>query len=417
MINNLDVLCNEIDLLKRNIFLFGHCNASLELADLLESRGFTVKAILDNSVEKNGISYKNIKVIFPTDINYISDDSKSVVLIVSRFYASMSQQLREIGYNGLIRKIIDYNTYAEYSLSDDTVNRMIKRKDCGIKGLMDLSLKYPQTYKVFCPFPALGDIYFMISYWEEYAHKRSIGAVVFCVVSKVLKDVISLFGEYQVEVYDQAVLDSMIQAVIYTNDENSFIAHQDRPYVINLHKALYNKRITLEQIYCCGVYGLPQNTLPAKPMGKLGVCKGTGQIKKGKTVIISPYAKSVTPIDKRIWDRIVEYYTGQGYECYTNVFGDEKPLDHTVGISPSILELISVVEYAGTFIGIRSGLCDVIHEADAKKIVLYPDYYYCDTKWKAIDIYRLSNCINIEVGDDDYEKGFDIIDIIKNMDS
>lgn len=67
-----------------------------------------------------------------------------------------------------------------------------------------------------------------------------------------------------------------------------------------------------------------------------------------------------------------------------------KPLIGTESISPSLLELRSVVERAGTFIGIRNGLCDVIREAKAKKIALYPDYNYCDTKWKAIEMYWIN---------------------------
>lgn len=31
-------------------------------------------------------------------------------------------------------------------------------------------------------------------------------------------------------------------------------------------------------------------------------------------------------------------------------------------------------------------------------MALYPDYNYCDTKWKAIDIYALEGWENIEVG-------------------
>ena len=71
------------------------------------------------------------------------------------------------------------------------------------------------------------------------------------------------------------------------------------------------------------------------------------------------------------------------------MIGDEKPLDRTEAISPSLLEMKSVVERAGIFIGIRSGLCDILREAKAKKIALYPDYNYCDTKWKSIDIYYI----------------------------
>ncbi len=60
----------------------------------------------------------------------------------------------------------------------------------------------------------------------------------------------------------------------------------------------------------------------------------------------------------------------------------------------------STVEYAGTFIGIRSGLCDVIRTANCKKIALYPDYQYCDTKWKSIDMYAIEGFENIVVKDD-----------------
>ena len=172
-------------------------------------------------------------------------------------------------------------------------------------------------------------------------------------------------------------------------DENCFIAHQDRPYVVNLAKALYIKKIPLETMYCCGVYGLPADTVPNRPRQDLPVFNDIESIPYGKAVIFSPYAKSVTAIDQKVWVDAINYYVNAGYECYTNVNGDEKPLAGTKAISPSLLEMRSVVERAGTFVGLRSGLCDILREAKAKKIALYPDYNYCDTKWKSIDIYYI----------------------------
>lgn len=94
---------------------------------------------------------------------------------------------------------------------------------------------------------------------------------------------------------------------------------------------------------------------------------------------------------------MVAYYADKGYQCFTNVAGEEKPLAGTVAISPGISEIESVVEHAGTFVGIRSGLCDVIRSANARKIALYPDYNYSDTRWKAIDIYALNGWENIVI--------------------
>ncbi len=404
MESNLISIINEMNLSDRKIFLFGHCASTLELIDLLEEKAFTVTAILDNSKAKQGLFYKDAEVVCPDKIISLAgeyQEQTSIVLITSRFYASMQKQLRDLGYKGPIRKLIDYNTYADYSLSKETIARMTAREKHGEEMTSELERKHGSAFKVFCPFNALGDIYIMMSYWDAFAQKRGIEKVVFCVSGKVLADIIAMFGDHPVEVFEQKKLDAMIQAAIYTQDQNSFIAHQDRPYVINLHKALYIKKIPLELIYRCGVFGLPKDTAPAVPKFANKEYTNLDLIPSGKSVIFSPYAKSVTAIDDKIWADAVYYYSSNGYKCFTNVVGDELALEDTEPISVPLAEMISVLEKAGTFIGIRSGLCDVMRTANCKKIALYPDYNYCDTKWKAIDIYCIEGFENIslETGD------------------
>ncbi len=404
MVANLEEISRSVELAQKNIFLFGHCNATLELVDLLESKNIKASAILDNSINKQGKVYKGIEVVSPERIVELAGDApveESMVFITSRFYAAMHNQLRELGYEGPVRKLIDYNTYAEYSMSEDTIDRMTAREKHGEELLNKLYETYHGHFITFCPYNALGDIYFTMSYWEAFAQKRGIGDTVFCVPSPVLVDVIRMFGDYPVSVYEQKELDAMIQAALFTHDENTFIAHHDRPYIINLSKALYIKKIPLEKIFCCGVFGLPVETIPSKPRHNINIYSDIEAIPEGKSVIFSPYAKSIIPLEPNIWRSAVDYYSGLGYKCFTNVVGDEKPLGGTEPISPSIMELTSVVERAGIFIGIRSGLCDVIREAKAKKIALYPDYNYCDTKWKAIDMYWIEQFDkNILAGED-----------------
>ena len=122
-------------------------------------------------------------------------------------------------------------------------------------------------------------------------------------------------------------------------------------------------------------------------------------MEKGNSVIFSPFAKSVPVFPAAFWRDIVKYYKDKGYSCFTNVAGKEHPLPGTLGISPDISQMQSAVEYAGTFVGIRSGLCDVIKYAKCRKIALYPDYCYCDTRWKAIEMYALEGWENIAVKD------------------
>lgn len=162
---------------------------------------------------------------------------------------------------------------------------------------------------------------------------------------------------------------------------------------------IYIKCIPLETIYKCGVFGLPLETEPYRPF-RWEEYPALDEIVPGKAVIFAPYAKSVTTFDEAFWKPIVTDFRERGYQCFTNVVENEKPLAGTRGISPGIAQMKSVVQRAGNFIGIRSGLCDVIRYARCKKIALYPDYNYSDTKWKAIDMYAIDGWENIVVDGD-----------------
>lgn len=232
MVENCRKMEENIPLKQKKIFLFGHCNATEELADLLIERGYIPEAI---------------------------------VCIVTRFYESMYAQLRKLGFNGEVRKLVDYNSYAEYSLADETIERKSKRIEHGRFMIEELERKYPGYFRIFCPFSALGDLYFCMSYLPCFLKMHGKKKYAMCVAGNGSARVAELFDDCPVEVVKQNDLDAAIQAELYRKDKNAFIAHQDRFYVVNLSKALYCRKIPLEKIYCCGVFGLPQRTEPVSP--------------------------------------------------------------------------------------------------------------------------------------------------------
>ena len=403
MVANLERLIQDGLIQEKKIYLFGHCNATEELAKLLTERGFSIEAILDNNRAKQGKRFRGIVVQAPETV-LAAESEQAVVCIVARAYAEMADQLRRLRYQGAVYKLTNYNSYAEYSLSEETIASKKMRMEKGIRLLGRMERKHPGCFRILCPFSALGDVYLAMAYLPHFLEKRQIcsrraESCVIGVIGKACAGVVGIFGDYKIEVLAQEEMDQIVQAVLYTKDTRSFIAHQDRPYAVNLHKALYAKRIPLEQIYCCGVFGLHGGEKAFAPIclhsyGELG------QIKEGRAVVFSPYAKSVTELPDALWKEIVDSYLERGYQCFTNVAGEEQPLDNTVPISPAISEIQSVAERAGTFIGIRSGICDVLKEAKCRKVALYPDYNYCDTGWKAIDMYALDGWENIVVNDE-----------------
>ena len=398
MLYNLNEYCDKDALRAGSIFVFGHCEASQVLIDELLKRDLKPVGILDNNEKKLGIEYRGVFVGAP-DLVLSHNSENTVVLLVTRFYEQMKIQLVSMGFKGRVIKLVDYNTYAEYSLSIDTINRKTERVRHGEEILYGLKKKFEGALLVFCPFNALGDVYFCMSYLPFFLQKKGIDKYSIIVPSAGCAEVAGLFGAEQISVLKQNELDAAVQAVIYLKDDGSFIAHQDRPYIINLHKALKVKKISLEEIYRVGIFGLEKDTIACKPFNWVDYGR-LDEINDGRAAILSPYAKSVTTLPDGVWNTIVDNLKGKSYQVFTNVIGDEKTLPGTIPISPKLNEMKSVVERADLFIGIRSGLCDILRTANCRKIALYPDYYYGDTNWKSIDMYALEEFENIVAGED-----------------
>lgn len=126
------------------------------------------------------------------------------------------------------------------------------------------------------------------------------------------------------------------------------------------------------------------------------------------SVLIAPYAKTVDGIGVEFWKSIADKLTVMGYKVYTNVAGKEQPIQNTVAFNASLSELFYVMPEFKCFIGLRSGLCDLVALSSTPMIVVTND------SWKAweFDYFALakSTVINYNQG---YEKTV-IENIIKN---
>lgn len=390
----------------RKVYLFGCCNPTEKAMQVLSSYGIMPVAVLDNNPSKHGMNLNGVPVVSPA---FIMDDfpDSSVVCIATRFFMEMKEQLDELGYKGKVISLADEDPYSFPSMEQDVIERKNERLKRGEIALRNIDGNYPGLFRLICPFGSLGDVVNALSYYPYYAKSRGIIDTVIVVTSDSCARISKAYGYEKTVVLPYNDMSELVQFVIWSGDDCSFVAHNDKPYVIDLADILKKKLITHEKIYCCGVYGLPIDTDPVKPhyLKRSELCE---KIKKNKGIIISPYANSVTLFSSDFWRRIVNRYKAEGFEVYTNVSEGEKEIEGTVPISPDLDEMCSVVEEAGTFIGIRSGLCDVIRMADCRKIALYPNSYYSRFKWKLVDVFRLPGWENIEI-DDEKEKQWTII--------
>lgn len=94
--------------------------------------------------------------------------------------------------------------------------------------------------------------------------------------------------------------------------------------------------------------------------------------KKGKTVIFFPYTNTLIEPPTEVWDKVIAAFRDMDFCLTTYVYKNEPPLPNTKAICSNLDELITISEYAGIVVGVRSGLMDIIGIANCKKIVLYP---------------------------------------------
>lgn len=109
--------------------------------------------------------------------------------------------------------------------------------------------------------------------------------------------------------------------------------------------------------------------LPCFPEISSRIWKKKGVV-EGRTVIISPEANSVTGLKVSFWNDIIIELQNMGYQVF--VCNKDTKGYQAARLFFNYEQGKSLLEYSGYFLGIRSGLCDIISTAKCRKIILYP---------------------------------------------
>ena len=109
-----------------------------------------------------------------------------------------------------------------------------------------------------------------------------------------------------------------------------------------------------------------------------------------------------------MWAQVVNELNNKGYTVCTNVASKkEKAIKGTIPLFIPYKQLVPFLDEAGYFIGIRSGICEVLASSTCKKIVLYKKGFDWNGK-DSLDYFSLSKmglCDAVEM--EYYRKPFD----------
>lgn len=264
------------------------------------------------------------------------------------------------------------------------------------------------TKILICSPRGTGDIYIIGRYFKYYLLENDIKKYEFIFRGESERKVGKLFG---------------ICGSIILNDHEVWLLNRFKQYVgenntriIELHHYAYPEQSHVKSIYFEGYngwtfeelikrvgMGITEKVNPYLPRFQTennieSIFKKRGLI-PGKTVIISPFSSSAYVLDCIWWTELVKKLKKIGYTVATNVATEsDYAIMGTIRLSIPYEKLKSYVEYAGYFIGARSGLCDILSDCSCYKIVLTP-YWNKDLPWqgcpgKTLDFYRVENNVN-----------------------
>lgn len=223
-----------------------------------------------------------------------------------------------------------------------------------------LSSIYPEKTILYCGSQSNGDYYLLSGVLDEYLKCKN-DNYIFVIPDNLIHLI--------------RVLDSYKQVVFLNKKEFFSIVmylHFDKSTKINAKDV--SPWIFFDKNECFinrPKFNFP--TLNELPQNELEV------INIKKTVLISPYEQTVSVKNESVlpgkfWEDIAEAYKKLGYMVLTNCKNtvSEPPIKGTFACYPSFSGIHLFVEKCGTFVGMRSGLTDIIAMTKAKKIILYP---------------------------------------------
>uniref|UniRef100_UPI000686A7BE hypothetical protein n=1 Tax=Clostridium saccharoperbutylacetonicum TaxID=36745 RepID=UPI000686A7BE len=389
---------------KKYIVVFGANLTTEFIFRSLSQRNIYVDAVVDNDISKQGEFVFGVKICSPE--NGLKEyRSNAIILIASKYYGEMVKQLESMNYerDKHIIKIIDISevpskSNIEQKNFDDNVESVKRGLDVYIK----IINKYGDDVNIFMmPLTGTGDMYLAGTYLKEYIENNNIKNYVVTVIKDSCKNLCEWFNIEKVEKLDIDESDALVKLSIFIGKNNINISILHYQYfkihtgiLNNCERNLYEKVDFFNMFKYCTFNRNYKQCIPKRENDNLYVRKlfEDEKLEKGNTVILSPYAQTFFRLPNEFWTKLAKKLIINGYIVCTNSAGESEPIiEGTKSIFFPLKEAYNVIEYAGYFVGLRSGFCDIVSETKAKKVVLYQESLIFPNAFKFFSLKDISN--------------------------
>lgn len=375
----LSAIIEEFGLEDKEVFFMGSIHNIYPLLKILDSRNLSMAGIVDNDRSKagthmfRGIAYE----IYTTEVFFNRPKSGIVLIIISeRFWCEMREQMIREGYTE------GENLFVLNAVTYEKKYRYIRKADCLIQ---EYQRKYGEDVFLILFYGPVGDNYLFALFLREYLKDKGIENYL-CIGTGAARKICRLFGFTEFEQLDREEIVALEYWYMFLDGEASMLKVLqiwDWTFHLNRDRIRFDRRFSFIDTFRNYVFGLGNTAMPEIPqfycdralIRKEFEEKG---LEKGNTVILAPYAYSIDCPPEKFWIFLSDYLEDLGIKVAINIdpmsiHEEEKNyIPNARILSFELSESVPYLEYAGFFIGMRSGLCDVTSSAKCRKIILYP---------------------------------------------
>ena len=361
----------------KKIYAMGNVANIAKLDTILKEYNKSIMAIVDNDQKKAGI-YKvddvNYKIITMED--FLKQEKEQIIMLIYsvRFWLEMKEQMLKLGLRDQENLFV---------LEELTLDKKRKYVQLGYNLLKKYKQKYGDDVYILVFYGPIGDNFLFAGYLERYLEKNEITNYV-CLGNKITEKVLKI---YRCEKFERISMEEMLALeylyMFLGDDINCIKILQIWEFCFHFNRSRMRleERFDFSDTYRHYIYNLDACDTLKHPE----FIKNEEKIKnefekklllKDNTVIISPYAYSIWQQPPReFWLILAEKLVKKGKRIAVNINPqlEENFITESEELFFSLEESVSYLEYAGNFIGMRSGFCDVISSAKCKKIILYPE--------------------------------------------
>lgn len=400
----------------KRIYLFGYNIYTEHINSCLCNEDYRLYGIIDNNKEKQGKMVFDILISDPESINWKTDD---IILIASMHENDMCKQIQRLTDKVEIIALVNMR---ECIHEWDNENRfwMTENYERETRKIYHGEKVYEKLkgseQLIIVPAPSIGDAFLGGICFCDHK-KMDLNNVKIIVVSKGVYKTTQLFGIKNVEIISKEDVDALLKFILFCgleSKENIIICG----WMDSLTSMAAYKKLSFVNYYAKYVFKLSDNHpmfFPSIWDSRIeeAVLKKNGLV-RNKSVILAPYANSVHELPIQFWELLTKKLFDMGYFVFTNIVGNQKVIKGSKGLDIPINQLGNYLEYAGYFVSLRSGLCDVVGRSKCKQIIIFRNQvaalYSSEIEFFDMHSQNVSQNANQYVYDDDnFYKNIDMI--------